>query len=126
MKKTLFILSLILAAMTATFAGVEIVSPSQVIVNGQPSGSIVDALANGADRPAMLDAVVAWEKAAADKLTAANTATENATAAGEAALTAEKKRVADILAAALADELATGDGPVAARIRQLQAAIVTP
>lgn len=121
MKNLFFALTLICVSVAIgdTTPKIVIESPSQVTIDGTPTGSIVDALANGAPRPEMLDAVIAWESEATAKLTSAQSA-------GASALAAEKSRVAEILAAALAEELKTGDGPVANRIRQLQAAITTP
>ena len=108
--------TLALSALAADPPKVEVLSPSQVLVNGQPSGSIVDVLANGAPRAAVLDSVIAWEQ---DKTTALAAAVSTASDT----IAAERAAVDKLLADKLAAELTTGDGPVAAKIRELQAAI---
>lgn len=116
MKTALLIIAAAALVFSACYAdtppAVSVASPMQVTIDGQPAGTLVDALANGAPRPQLLDAVLEW----------GNKVTKEAEDA-KAALSNERASVDALISDALADELKTGDGPVAARLRQLQAAI---
>lgn len=118
MKYILTILAIFAAAAIASAADptVKVNSATSVTVDGVDYGKPVDAIANNpALAPAIQRALEAW----AAEITTAKTE-------AEAALAAKSSRIASVLEAKLAAELATGDGPKAALIRELQSAAAKP
>lgn len=85
---------------------IEVKSATEVVVNGNAAGTIVDALANGADRAKLLDAVMAWE-----------------TATKEHIRREERMSLKQALEAQLATELNSGDGPKAQQLREIIATL---
>lgn len=120
MKYILTILAIFAAAALASLHAAEPVivveSATRVTIDGQDYGKPIDAIANNPTlAPDIQRALEVW----AAEITAAK---EEATAA----LAAKSSRIASVLEAKLAAELATGDGPKAALIRELQSAAAKP
>ena len=118
MKYILTILAIFAAAAIASAADltVKVNSATSVTIDGIDYGKPVDAIANNpALAPAIQRALEVW----AAEITAAKTE-------AEAALAAKNGRIDAVLSAKLQAELATGDGPKAALLRELKAAAVKP
>lgn len=114
-----YIIALIaLLALSALGQTVEVKSPTEVVIDGQPAGKVADVIANNrAIAPAVQRALEKWDadraKVLADKQAAADAAKADATASAARVKTA----VDD-----LATEAESGFGPVAkAKLAKVQA-----
>lgn len=128
--KSLLLLSVCALCASVALTPAKAADPQVVInpdlsatIDGAPAGTIVDLLATrDSARPAALDKLIEWRDAIEQK--------KAEQAEAHAALVAQQQALSELKAsllakaeAALAAELESGDGPKAARLREIVAAL---